>query len=425
MCPDNHLQSRRRFLATAATASVLTVTGCAENRSDGDSTPVNLANKPDGKNNPGWRMAGHDARNTFINKHAAGPSDSASIRWTVSDSAPHTLGDYSNHCPLTVDETVYTTVELPETADDVEKVRSAVVAIDAGTGESERIFTVEGRAWRLAIADERLYMVVNREVLAYDLVQRQVMWRTDPLLFRASALRPAGDMLIATANGFHGHAINPEWMPKVFVLDAETGAVQWDGNVPRHANHNVMLPVVTDGAIMQPYGDTQWHLETGTPEAKLPAGVYYQVLVDGEFYGLIDDEEQTVFRSFEWPTMEERWTYVPDKRVSAGWPIILEDVVVVSGDPNGMVGIDRTTGELLWRTKPYDKYLGSVFRVATGETVYIAHEGGAATALDSTDGSIQWQVRTNEMDWSMFSGGALAGDLLVTVGADGTLYGIS
>lgn len=222
-----------------------------------------------------------------------------------------------------------------------------------------------------------------------------------------------------------GHPVHPDYLPKVFVLDAETGAVRWDGNVPRQANYSVMLPVVTDDAVMQPYSDTQWHLKTGTPEAELPAEVRYQVLADGEFYGLVDDGKETVFRSFSWPTMEERWTYIPEKRVSAGWPIVLEDVVVVSGEPHGMLGIDRTTGELLWRTKPYDDCMWSLFRIATEQTVYIAHEGGAATALDATDGSIQWQVRTNSMDWSLFSGGALADDLLVTVGADGTLYAIS
>lgn len=423
--PSKLFHSRRQFLATVATAGVAGMVGCAGNQSDGDSNSVDLPDKSDGEDDPAWRMAGHDARNTFLNRHAEGPSENPSIRWTFSDSAPHTLGDYRNHCPLIVDGTVYTTVELSETVDDVEKTRSAVVAIDAETGESEQLFTVDGRAWRLAIADGRLYVVVNAEVLAYDLAQQQVTWRTDPLLFRASALRPVGDTLIATANGAGGHPVHPDYLPKVFVLDAETGAVRWDGNVPRHANYSVILPVVTNEAIMQPYSDTQWHLETGTPEAELPTRTDYQVLADGELYGLVDDGKETVFRSFEWPTMQERWTYIPEKRVSAGWPIVLEDVVVVSGEPHGMLGIDRTTGELLWRTKPYDDCMWSLFRIATEQTVYIAHEGGAATALDATDGSIQWQVRTDSMDWSLFSGGALADDLLVTVGADGTLYAIS
>jgi outer membrane protein assembly factor BamB len=47
------------------------------------------------------------------------------------------------------------------------------------------------------------------------------------------------------------------------------------------------------------------------------------------------------------------------------------------------------------------------------------------TALNPTDGSIKWQLRTDEMDWNLVHGCALADDLLVTVGVDGRVYAIS
>ena len=55
----------------------------------------------------------------------------------------------------------------------------------------------------------------------------------------------------------------------------------------------------------------------------------------------------------------------------------------------------------------------------------VINSGGAVVALDPATGGINWQLKTDEMGWEPLAGCALADDLLVTVGAGGTLYGIS
>ncbi|WP_254863652.1 PQQ-binding-like beta-propeller repeat protein [Halovivax gelatinilyticus] len=186
-----------------------------------------------------------------------------------------------------------------------------------------------------------------------------------------------------------------------------------------------LLPVVADDVVCFPHAEHVWDLHSGDVVGDLPREFRYPVLFEGELYGLSDGADGTVLVSYEWETMEQRWIYEPEERVSAGWPVVIDDVVVVNGQPEGMLGIDRETGDKLWRTRPWDDYLGSLTRVATNGVVYVVHEGGAVTALDPTDGSIEWQLRTDEMEWTAISGCALADDLLVSVGSGGTLFGIS
>jgi hypothetical protein len=92
-------------------------------------------------------------------------------------------------------------------------------------------------------------------------------------------------------------------------------------------------------------------------------------------------------------------------------------------------GIDRETGARQWSVDTVSNsdseeiHPHSQVRAADSETFYYVHSGGAATAIDPTDGTIEWQVVPD--GWQLATGCALAGDLLVTVGVGGTLYGIS
>lgn len=435
--------SRRRVLGTLSTAGLGTVVGCAapsDRNNSGKSTGTNESGKggpdivPPGEldvsgerrlvDDPNWRMLGHDTGNTFTNPHAAGPSDDPSVVWTIEDSTLGLMDGYRYHHPLIVDGTVYTTVEDEATADDPERERRNLVAVDADTGEAESLLEVDGRIWRPAIVDGTLYAAVNREVRAYDLRSGGERWRSEPHLFRPSAVRPAGDVVLATDNAVLSYE-DGESVPQQYAFDSDTGELLWTGDASADVGTAPLPPIIADGTTVFPHANSLRSLDPGERLAELPVAPRYPVLADGELYGIVDENDAAVLVSYDWLTMAERWTYEPDERISRGWTVAFDNVVVANGNPHGMIGLDRATGERRWRTEPWDEHLGSMYRVATNDTVYVVHDGGAATALDPTDGEIRWQIKTDEMNWGPVSGCALADDLLVTVGDDGTLYAIS
>jgi outer membrane protein assembly factor BamB len=399
----------------------------------GDIEPTGV---PAYADDPNWRMLGHDLGNTFTNPHASGPSDDPSVRWSIErDLAPAINGNII-HDPLIVDGTVYTTFQTESTQGPNGTEQWDFIAIDADTGEMETIFSVEGRLQKPTIVDGTVYVGVGYTVRAYDLQSGEERWRSEPptetdrepALLNTSAIRYIDGVVIATDNiNLQNSEGDP--LPQHYGFDSETGEMLWkavgDGDSP----NNARLPLVVDGVSLYPKTDTMRDIKTGEERVALMENLDFPALHDGELYGLAERDGERVLVSYDWETLEERWTLTSNKRISTGCPVAFDNILVVSGTYENL-GVDRETGEILWHTRPSEEWeddaeLGSEFRPATGDTVYVVHLGGAVTALNPTDGSIKWQLRTDEMDWNLVHGCALADDLLVTVGVDGKVYGIS
>ncbi|WP_254863594.1 PQQ-binding-like beta-propeller repeat protein [Halovivax gelatinilyticus] len=378
-----------------------------------------------------WRMLGYDPGNSFVNPHADGPSDDPSVQWTFERNFL-SMGASRFHHPLIVDGTVYTT-QVIERLNRDQRGHWKFIAIDAATGEAETVFEANSSIWRPTIANGIVYAAIGREVHAYDLETGCVCWKSEEILGAPSAIRRVGDVVVATDSAFRRKLETWEPVPQLHVLHAETGDKLWEAQGDNNGWDIPRMPIIDNEVVNFPNTKRRLDPPTGEELEPLPVRARYPVQTNGAYYGLTDIDDETVLTTYDWETGDHRWTYNPEgENVRAGWPVVIGDTVVVSETKGLVSGVDRTTGERLWRIEPWthfdgvDSFLGSMFRVATSDTVYIVHDGGAVTAVDPTDGTIEWQLKTDEMNWTATRGGcALAGDLLITVGEGGTLYAIS
>ena len=427
------LTTRRRVLQTLSSAGVVGSAGCVVgdgHESDspdetGTSAPdrwteLTLSSETTSTDDPEWRMLGHDTGNTFHNPHAEGPSDDPTVRWTVGGSTDTSFSGYVHHQPLIVDGTVYTTIEQAGTDDE----RWAFVAVDSDIGETDPIFETDDPLWRPTIIDNTVYLAVGAAVAAYDLTDGTERWRTDPLRGEPSSIRRVDDVVVALIGTQLYDVSNGtlEPFPQLFVFDAETGETLWEGPGDGSDADQPRLPIVADGGVLYPNTNSFRDLRTGEVLATLPS-THYPVLRDGEYYG----SEDGGLVSYDWETMSPRWEYRPaDRVIGGGWASVAGDIVILDDVRGpGFVGLDRTTGERLWTTELWEEGLGTIFWASTETTVYTAHDGGAAAALDVADGTVRWRINTDEMEWGLGSGCALADDLWVTVGRDHTLFTLS
>jgi len=384
---------------------------------------------------PNWRMSGHDTGNTFTNLHAEGPSDDPSIRWTFERNTGGLMTGYNLHHPLIVNGTVYTSAPITDSRDiaNSDEWNWEFLALDATTGDPEPIFEADERISHPIIVDGTVYVGVGSTVRAYDLESGAERWRQE-IELGVSAIRKMGDVVIVTRRCVN-MALLDEFQ-HVLALDAETGEKLWDREIG-NVTCGQRLPIIKGKAVYSPDTTAVRDLRTGNRLGTIPVKPECTALHDETLYGIAPiGEKNRQYISYDWKEMEERWRYKPVTAVGGGWPVTVDDVVVVNTINfdtfiETFVGIDRNTGERLWETNPTegfdaDSSLGSTYRIATKDTVYISHHGGAVTALDPTDGTIQWQLKTEEMGWEPIFGCALADDLLITVGgADGTLFAIS
>ncbi|ERG87871.1 MAG: hypothetical protein J07HX5_00012 [halophilic archaeon J07HX5] len=399
---------------------------------------------------PNWRMHGHDTGNSFINPHADGPSGSPSVQWTFErDIFP--TGSLIHHQPLIVDGTVYT-YQFNVSARDHTPVKNgniALIRIDAKTGESETVFTTNGIREKsgtvtgIVISDGIVYLAGLGAVQAHDLDTGNELWTirlNNSSIGVPTGMRIADDVLVVTD---HQHSIDPdtrEPTPRLCAVDLDTGDPLWTAPGRGRENDSVIpsFPLVADGLVHHPDKPPIRDLRSGEKLATLPAQEWPS-LHDRELYGIVNQGDTTRLMSHSWETGHQRWEYVPEKADYASChPVVVDDTVVIiesrrdetiepGESPGRCTGVNRETGERQWSVNYTSKaeseeLFWAGFRIADSETVYIVHNGGAATAIDPTDGSIQWQVIPN--GWQAARGGALAEDLLVTVGRRGTLYGI-
>jgi hypothetical protein len=391
--------------------------GSAPAEAWGDVDPTGV---PAYADDPNWRLAGHDTGNTFHNPHAEGPSDDPEIRWRFDGSGSTAFSNYRVHSPLIVDGTVYTTVEKAETSDSHQNEHRAFVAIDADTGEHRTVFGAQDRIWRPTIVDGTVYAVVGRQVRAYDLDSGTERWRSDPILWKPSSIQIVEETIIVTENAYHFE--DGELVPQLHAFDATTGEHRWQAVRERLGADEPKFPIIADNCVVYPGRTDVRNISSGETLVDLPNGVLYPTLDNGRYYGYDDGG----IVSYDWQSLEQCWEYRPeDRKTGGGWVGVVGDIVLLSDFRGpGYVGLHRDTGRTLWETEIWDQHHKSVFRVSTQNTMYLVHDGGITSTLDPATGSVQWKLNTEEMGGFGY-GCALADDLLVTVGGDGTLFAIS
>ena len=393
--------------------------GCGSDPAEawGDVDPTGV---PAYADDPNWRLAGHDTGNSFHNPHAEGPSDDPEIRWRFGGSGSTAFSNYRVHSPLIVDGTVYTTVELAETSDSHSDEHRAFVAIDGETGEHRTVFDARDRIWRPTIVDGTVYAVVGRQVRAYDLDSGTERWRSDPILWKPSSIQIVEETIIVTENAYHFE--DGELVPQLHAFDATTGEHRWQAVRERLGADEPKFPIIADNCVVYPGRTDGRNISSGETLVDLPNGVLYPTLDNGRYYGYDDGG----IVSYDWQSLEQCWEYRPDDRkTGGGWVGVVGDIVLLSDFRGpGYVGVHQDTGRTLWETEIWDQHYMGLFRVSTQDMIYILHDGGITSALDPATGSVEWKLNTEDMGEFGY-GCALADDLLVTVGGDGTLFAIS
>lgn len=479
-------RTRRRYLAAVAAVGSAVAAGCSgdtpgetrppQNTTPGpnqstrnDTDPTAPENSEAGLsdvvspgevtygNDPNWRMYGHDTGNSFVNPHADGPSGDPSVQWTFEQDVFPT-GSLMHHQPLIVDGTVYTCQfnDPNQNLTPVEDGNIVLFGIDAETGESETVFTTDG-IWEeagdrsgivtdIVIYDGTVYLAGLGAVQAHDIDTGDELWTIpldEPSIARPTGMRAVDDILIVADHQYSIDADTGEPTPRLCAIDLDTGEPLWTGPGQGRGDDNTapFAPIVADGLVHHYNSEPVRDLRSGEKLATLPARKRPS-LHDGNLYGLMSREDTSRLVSHSWETGHQRWEYTSEKGEVSTSPIAVDDTVVTMEDwvtgtagegrstHRLCTGVDRETGERQWSmdykskadVEAEDLGPGSP-GVASSETVYVIHGGGAATAVDPTDGAIEWQVIPDS--WELSGGCALAEDLLVTIGAGGTLYGIS
>jgi alpha-amylase len=96
----------------------------------------------------------------------------------------------------------------------------------------------------------------------------------------------------------------------------------------------------------------------------------------------------------------------------------IDDGVVYTGSPTGLLALNALTGDLLWEA-PIGFSQSSPF--LTYDMVYIGAENGNLYALDRSDGIERWRFATGG---SVISSPKAAGDLVYTGSEDGNIYAV-
>jgi hypothetical protein len=451
---DHPGSTRRRYLATLVALGSGALAGCLSDETDDtdtvdfDDTSVNqnrsdishnvtndngdgdapeeepgrswneydCTGEPHYTDDPDWRMMGHDTGNSFVNPHAEGPSDDPDIQWVFERSTSLSPGTLDQH-PLIIDGDVY-----------IHKNYSQFVRIDGETGESETFIEFDRNAGiHPVIQDGIVYSGTETGIQANKLESGEQLWHTElpdaPVV--VSAIRIVNDTVIATDHkvtysGDPDTNQEPTKVPEQFAYDAATGELLWSSPGDNTEFTQPRLPLIADGAVQHPGTNSLRDLQSGERIDVDPPPIAYQTLYDGTVYGSPRDGPDN-FITYSWKTLDKCWTAAEPR--AAGWPVVMDDIVVTHEEWDIFGGRDRETGDLRWESEPIKEGVSSLFRVGGSDGIYVVHDGGSATALDPANGSVEWEVNVDHTQF--VSGCAIADELLVTVGDGGTLYGIS
>ena len=388
-------------------------------------------------------MHGHDTANTSRNRSVDGPSDEPYVRWTFDPNIPTLFA--REHHPVIVDGTVYTRRAVNTETGAFEDMSFELVAIDAETGDVETIVGADRLISRPCVTEGTIYVAVGSDsktaIHAYDRKTMTRRWETEGALYDPFTIRRVDDIVLATdADPRYGVNEDLELDPEqgsseLFAFDVETGALHWEARgIGPNMVDNYGRPLATTAVAVFEGTRIARRLDDGSRAGILPAlpGDEATRLSDALFEDTLLSigyaSETFLISAYDWQTLEPRWSRsFPDSR-AGGRPTVVDDVVAVPRpDDRTVVGLDLLTGETLWRASPeiapgHDDLPATM--VASDDEFYGVLPGGGTFALDPVSGMVRWELRTEAMSWSPTYGIALADDLLVATGSDGTLFAI-
>ncbi|WP_075936327.1 outer membrane protein assembly factor BamB family protein [Halosegnis longus] len=144
---------------------------------------------------------------------------------------------------------------------------------------------------------------------------------------------------------------------------------------------------VTDGtrlSALSPHGETKW-------ESDLPAGPTYVPAIAGDLLYTTGDDG--ALYAIALTTGAVQWRFSPRKHLYGG-PAVGDGYVFVTDNHGTIHAIDQKAGERVWKWTFQDSTTGPVTPAAAQQTVYCTGKMGPLAALDTSDGSLRWQLST-------------------------------
>jgi outer membrane protein assembly factor BamB len=306
------------------------------------------------------------------------------IIWTFSAGRPM-FGE-----PLATDSAVYFTCE-----------NGWLFKLDRLTGKE---------VWRYDLGDSR----TNR-ILPHETVYDYDFKGTHPIIANGLIFVGSGDSSFHAVNAATGKRV---W--RIATTDkVRTNAIMAGQDLIFGDMSGMMY--VLDPAT----GKERWHKDTHSGFVTSPALIDGRIIValyHGFIAALTPDSGKVLWRMGLWS--------------SGTWSDAVNDdglILIGSSDMQAVSVVDTKTGRLIWRTDLFGwawsrvAIAGDIVfeGTASGKPYYMHHEAGFA-ALDRKTGKILWRWPMPEWPGAYtngFAGGAaIAGDLAIIGGLDGTLY---
>ncbi len=290
-------------------------------------------------------MVHFDAQNTGYTPEVTGPQSAVSEQWSQITAYGANV-DVS--CPILANNRVYTGMSTD---------RAVLSAFSAADGTEAWQFQSGVSSSTPAASDGRLYFGDDGVIYAIDSEDGTTEWSvdTDGSLMTSVTVR---DGTVYTWGGPRSR--------RLYAIDAETGAIEWTHTTADldGPTNDVPPAVHADGVVVA-------------------VDVYSESSSASQIRGLAPDGE-------------EQWRYEnPTGQSSISAPVVQDGRVFASVGGQGIVALDRMTGEAEW-VYPVDTFRavnGIMSGPAIAEGVVYGTSGGRElVAISQTDGTIEWQI---------------------------------
>jgi eukaryotic-like serine/threonine-protein kinase len=207
---------------------------------------------------------------------------------------------------------------------------------------------------------------------------------------------------------------------KLHCVAADTGKAVWTFESGNYING---APAVADGVAIFGGCDAQLHvinLADGKEIKAIEAGAYIpaSAAIVGEeaYFG----HYENALLAVDWHTGKVRWTYKDKAFPFFSSPAVGASRVVIGGRNKGVVCVNRSDGQLLWKFATRGQVDSSP--VICGDRVVAASEDGRLYILWLADGTLIWSY---DLGKPITASPAVAAGWIVIGCEDGNVYGFS
>ena len=208
-----------------------------------------------------------------------------------------------------------------------------------------------------------------------------------------------------------------------FVVNGQTGQAtggDWHGHMstPTVANETLYLSAFDLEARDPTTGERRWTFQTDVDKGALPA----PKVASGTVYVPGSLGDPTLY-AIDAERGEERWRF--DTTDDIDVPVaVIEETVYVVDRANTLYALDAATGDEHWQ-QSYDTDISRAAPVVANEHIYLGSLDGGVYALNTIDGSIDWQQQRERRDFRLKGPVAVAEETIFATDRAGTITALA